>query len=62
MTARQRIKLKAVVCGMIAAHSAYATYVRGWKEKGKEDPFKRTRLEDFRKAAETGKELLAELE
>ena len=62
MSANQLIKLKKVVCGMIAATSAYKEYARGWKERGNADPFKRTRVKDFEEAAEAGKELLSEIE
>lgn len=62
ITEKQYNKLRMLVTGMIAAHSAYLAHAPGWKEKVCRDPFKSTRLRDFQRAAEAGKELLWELE
>ena len=61
-TPARKKKLRQVVLMMIAAHSAYETFGRGWEDRAPRDPFKKTRLKDFAEAAEVGKELLLEVE
>lgn len=62
MTKAQLSQLRRLVANMGAAASAYKEYAREWKKPGHADPFKSTRVKDFERAFEDGKDLLNEIE
>lgn len=57
MTKEEFDVFKTVLVHLIAASSAYDKYVGGHDYRGSKDPFKSTRLADFDKAIELGREL-----